>query len=51
ILIILQRVLRLPSSSSKMWAIRCLPLRNRVLRAYCSKATWVVEDDSGTSKR
>ncbi|XLR55052.1 hypothetical protein S83_005724 [Arachis hypogaea] len=34
-----------------MWAIRCLPLRNRVLRAYCSKATWVVEDDSGTSKR
>ncbi|RYR01723.1 hypothetical protein Ahy_B06g080584 isoform E [Arachis hypogaea] len=45
------RVLRLPSSSSKMWAIRCLPLRNRVLRPYCSKATWVVEDDSGTSKR
>ncbi|XLR26041.1 uncharacterized protein [Arachis hypogaea] len=34
-----------------MWAIRCLPLRNRVLRPYCSKATWVVEDDSGTSKR
>ncbi|XP_020959551.1 uncharacterized protein LOC107645680 isoform X2 [Arachis ipaensis] len=34
-----------------MWAVRCLPLKNRVLRAYCSKATWVVEDDSGTSKR
>ncbi|XP_020961073.1 uncharacterized protein LOC107646361 [Arachis ipaensis] len=45
------RVLRFPSSSSKMWAVRCLPLKNRVLRAYCSKATWVVEDDSGTSKR
>ncbi|KAL4338709.1 uncharacterized protein [Arachis hypogaea] len=27
------------------WAIRCLPLRNRVLRAYCSKATGVVEDE------
>ncbi|XLU18681.1 hypothetical protein S245_054747 [Arachis hypogaea] len=36
-----------------MWALRCLPLRNRVLRASYSKsisATWV-EDDFGTSKR
>ncbi|KAL4305334.1 hypothetical protein AHAS_Ahas16G0067900 [Arachis hypogaea] len=40
-------------STSKMWALRCLPLRNRVLRASYSKsisATWV-EDDFGTSKR